>query len=261
MEIAENRMLEDNYLLEGMVTKFSGIPFDSDHPYDYNEARRLIKLAMDELRCNSVLTENLGMNPKSGRGAITGKGRTSVWDFLAIEPKLYENIFTKSPHLTLSVHFDGVEAGITLPNGLRTQYRKNLISSDYQHFLNVMEQTATNLNRSLGSVEGAVPRMYAVQRRYNHGQKGESTIDARVSFDLRTAIGKSLGDRHPVKKQPEWLEASYEAFKNKRSNLQMGIGAFFPYASCPSVHSAKILDHVAAAWLACRPILRVVIGN
>lgn len=59
MEILESDLIEQGKLKEGAVTTFSGIPFDSEHPYSYLEAKRLLKLAMDKLRGNSKLKREL----------------------------------------------------------------------------------------------------------------------------------------------------------------------------------------------------------
>lgn len=39
MEIAESKWSADGYLKEGTLTVFSGIPFNEDNPYNYNEAK------------------------------------------------------------------------------------------------------------------------------------------------------------------------------------------------------------------------------
>ena len=48
-------MVDDGYLLEGTLTTFTGIPFDADYPYDYFEAKRLLRLLMLELRADARL--------------------------------------------------------------------------------------------------------------------------------------------------------------------------------------------------------------
>ena len=74
-EIAEVKFAEKEYLREGTLTKFSGIPFDKTNTYNYPEAKRVLKLAMDELKGRKDLIKTLRMDPKnSGRGMITGKG-------------------------------------------------------------------------------------------------------------------------------------------------------------------------------------------
>jgi len=57
MEILEVKLTNDGYLKEGILTVFSGIPFTEDSPYNYPEAKRLIKLAMEDLRRCKVLVK------------------------------------------------------------------------------------------------------------------------------------------------------------------------------------------------------------
>jgi hypothetical protein len=77
MEILEQKMVRDNYLREGTLTVFSGIPFGTEEPYNYFEAKRLLRLAMDELRKRGDLKKQLRMDSESkGRSAITGRAGT-----------------------------------------------------------------------------------------------------------------------------------------------------------------------------------------
>lgn len=104
MEVAESKWPDDKYLLEGTLTKFSGIPFTDDNPYNYPEAKRLIRLLMDELRKNTDLKRHLGMDPAGqGRGMITGKGANVVWDFLRLKGFGHEKDFIRTAHLTLGI--------------------------------------------------------------------------------------------------------------------------------------------------------------
>jgi hypothetical protein len=95
-----------------------------------------------------------------------------------------------------------------------------------------------------------------VQRHYL-SQRSPPVHDARLVFDLRTAV-KSRPSR--VKQQPQWLEASYEALARKRSNLQLGIGAILPYED-GSLHSKGILDAIAAVWIACDPWINSILNG
>jgi hypothetical protein len=83
LEIAEAKLVDTQQFLEGTLTMFAGFPFGVDHPFTYLEAKRVLGLAMGELRSRRDLLEHLGMNPKApGRSAITGRQRDVVWDLL-----------------------------------------------------------------------------------------------------------------------------------------------------------------------------------
>lgn len=258
MEITEGKLSEEGYLSQGTLTKFSGIQFREDEPYNYREAKRLINLAMAELRHDKRLVRELGMNPSSpGRGAITGKGGAAVWDFLRIDGRA-DGVFTKSPHLTLAIEFNRVLAIVTIPNSIKTSSRRNLIRLGYKGFQELLEEVNNDLMRRLGKVQGSTPWVLVAQRRYP-SQRAAAIIDASLEFDLRTALPQAKGAGGKVKIQPQWLAATYEALSKKRSNLQLAVGASFPYLRCPATTRKEIIEHIASTWLACRPLLRVLL--
>jgi hypothetical protein len=63
MEVAEARMTADGYLGDKPLTEFDGIPFGPDHPYTYREAKRVLKLAMDELQNRPDLNTTAQLRP------------------------------------------------------------------------------------------------------------------------------------------------------------------------------------------------------
>ena len=256
--IAENRLVEEGYLKEGTLTTFSGIPFRKGEPYNYPEAKRLIRLAMDELRKNRALICELGMNPRgTGRGSITGQDGVSVWDFLRLKNSKQNKPFTNYPHLTLSIETDRILAIVTVPHGIETEMRRNLLELEYDGFQDLLANVNLRLLRALRKAPGASPWVIVVQRRYPT-QRAQAILDARIEYDLRTASPeKQKGSK--VRPQPQWLKATYDALCKKRSNLQVAVGAIFPYTTCPATKNQKIVDHVANIWLACKPLLDVML--
>ena len=245
---------------EGSLTVFSGIPFGSDEPYNYPEAKRILKLAMDELRGRKDLARILRMNPNAeGRGAITGRDALLVWDFLRLKDAESGKTHTSYPHLSVGIHYDYVLAMITVPHAINAQYRRNLLDLGADGFIGLMGDINSNLIKSVRKARGAVPWIDVVQRRYP-SQRAVPFMDATIRFDLRTAFDRPKG-RDPVKTQPQWLEAIWSAFSQKRSNLQLGIGARFPYGTCPMTRKPEILDYIAEAWIACKPLLDVMRGH
>jgi hypothetical protein len=119
-----------------------------------------------------------------------------------------------------------------------------------------MLRVTDTLQTALGSVKGAAPMVQILQRHYP-SQRARSITDALLRFDPLTAIAPCGRTRTVVKFQPQWLRATYDALRARRSNLQFQIGAQFPYATCPVVHSRQIIDSITKVWLACRPIIDV----
>jgi len=260
MEVLETKLVAEDYLREGTLTVFAGIPFGKDNPYNYHEAKRLLRLAMDELRKRSDLRRELGLDPEGkGRPAITGQEGTSVWDFLRLVDSRDAEKFTEFPHLTLSIQHEQLLAMVTVPHGIRREFRKNLLTGGWKGFCELFEKLLDNFSESLGGIEGAAPWVEMLQRKYP-SQKAEPIIAARLQFDLRTGFEERTRWRPPVKRQPQWLEAAYEALSKKNSNLQLGVGAIFRYEWCPAVHTPEVLNLVAKVWLACRPLIRTMLN-
>lgn len=257
LEVAESKWAVDGYLKEGALTVFSGVPFSDDNPYNYPEAKRLIKLIMDELRDRKDLKRKLGMNPDAlGRGAITGRDGVSVWDFLRIKESNDEEPFTKYPHLTLGLERDRISTAITVPHGIKTNFRRNIVDLGFEGFCGLIAEINMNLHKVLSNAKGAAPWVVVVQRRYP-SQRSAPIVDARLEYDIRTAF--SSRRNQPVKVQHEWLKATYEALAKKRSNLQVTVGAIFPYRTCAETKSPGILDYIGNTWIACKPLLDVVL--
>ena len=233
---------------------FAGIPFGKDEPYTYLNAKRLLGLAMDELRMREDLRCELGMNPKEkGRSAITGRDSNAIWDFLRLTDSNEAENFTEFPHLTFSVKQEQLQAQVTIPNGIRPKFRRNLLANGCEGFRELFYEVLREFESRLGTVEGAVPWVEMLQRRYP-AQRAEPLVNARLEFDLRTGFDGAWVPE--VKQQPQWLRAAFDSFSDKNSNLQIGVGGVFPYDRCPATRTRDILDHVASAWLACKPLIK-----
>lgn len=162
LEIAEAKLIDTQQFVEGTLTQFSGFPFGLDHPFTYLEGKRVLSLALGELRGNRHLREVLGMNPKApGRPAITGRQGDAVWDFLSLSRASEAESFTKYPHLTLGIVANAVEAMVTVPNSVNSTMRRNLINLGEQGFEALTLEILANMKPLLRSHKGGntmVPR-------------------------------------------------------------------------------------------------------
>ncbi len=259
LEALEAKLLNEGYLNEGALTVFTGVPFKKDNPYSYFEAKRLIKLAMEELRARHDLQRDLGTNgDRPGRTAITGRGSPHVWDFLWLADAKETESFTEFPHPGLGIHREYLNALLIVPNGIRAEFRRNLLDGGVDGFHALFKSVLAGFSELLGSVEGAIPWVEIVQRRYP-SQRSEPFVDAKLEFDLRTGFDPSYRWEKSAKKQTEWIDATYLALSNRSSNLQLAVGAKFPYEQCPIVNSREILNCIANAWLSCLPLKQKMI--
>ena len=251
LEIAEAKLVDSQQFVEGTLTQFSGFPFGHDHPFTYLEGKRVLGLALGELRGNRNLRKVLGMNPKApGRPAITGRQADAVWDFLSLSSASKAENFTKDPHLTLGIVAGAVEAMVTVPNSVNSAMRRNLINLGEQGFEALTLAILRNMKPLLSSHKGATPWFRGVQRRYP-SQRATPFVDARIDFDLRTV--SSAG---PPKAQPRWLSAAYGSFVDKKAtNYQIQMGVIFRYERCPEIRKEDAISLVASSWLSCKPLV------
>jgi hypothetical protein len=259
LETAESRLTSEGYLREGTLTEFNGFDFDDDNPFSYPEAKRLLKLAMDELRGNKRLLGEMGIDPIApGRGAITGKSATGVWDLLRLKHFDASEKHTSQPHLTLALRRDHVSSMLTLPNSMQPRLRRNLVGLREEGFFSVISEVNSNLDRVIRKAKtpGAIPRFHIAQRHFST-RRAKANIDGEMQVDLRTTFPST---RARTKFQPQWLAAAYALIANKNSNLECQIGTLFPSDSCQSqLHNAKILDAIAESWIATKPLLDAIL--
>lgn len=253
MEILEAQMVEDGYLREGALTEFRGIPFGRDYPYSYLEAKRLLVLAMDELRVDPALAKQLGVDPNNpGRGAITGKAAPGVWDYLGLKAHRKFTAHTHFPHLTLYMTSRNMEIVVTVPNAVDRRVRKALLGESMAEFSSQLKDVCSRLDKLTRTVKGlraAKPWMEIRQRHYP-SQRSEPILDGELNFDLRAAIGRTRG----VKNQPQWLAAGYELLSHKQSNIQWSVGLNVPYDRCPALKGRGALRVISGAWMALKPL-------
>ncbi len=256
MKVAEARMITDGYLKKGTLTVFSGIPFNEKTPYNYREAKRVLGLAMDQLRKREDLRKKLGVDlGGKGRPAITGKEGSAVWDFLWLRKAKGESRFEKYPHLALEIHREHAGAMISLPNGMDSSFRRNLVGLSRKEFTNLILDIEFRWSKTMQK-SGAIPWMYVLQRHFPT-RKASPVVDGRIDFDLRTLLIEKKGSKIIV--QEEWVEAVYRLIVKRRGNVQAGIGAIFPYGKCQNIGTPGAIDLFVETWIACKPLLDAVL--
>jgi hypothetical protein len=254
LRVAEVRLAQEGYLTEGTLTMFDGFQFSAENPYSYGEAKRLLKLALAELRKDSALRA-LGMDPKAqGRPAITGRSGSAVWDFLSLADRPTRGSFTSYPHLTLAVHDDHLEVAITIPNGVIRAVRRRLIDLGAEGLIELNAQILKRARRILSL--GGRFEAYALQRHYV-SQRSQATIDARMTFDLQTSQPRGVGR---VKRQAEWVSLFAELLRVKRANIQFGYWVSLPWGT-KGLDSRDSLNLIAESWCAMEPLIDRVRGK
>jgi hypothetical protein len=261
LEVAEMRMAASGYLTEGTLTEFSGVPFGPKHPYNYPEAKRALVLLTKELRKRKALARELHADlTAKGRPAITGESGGYVWDFLRLDGRPNGG-FTKAPHLTVSLRQEEVWAMLCLSNAMGGSYRARVRELGAQGFIDLLGEVGLRCEKLLREAEGFQPRVEVLQRRYPT-QRSEAIVDGRIEADLRTLLDPAeRSSNAAIRAQPLWATTAYDILTQRRGNVQLGIGVAFPYRRCSAVQSPGLVDHVAAAWIACRPAVDLVFGR
>ena len=247
LEVMEARLTDSGQMDSGTLTAFNGFRFGDGNAFSYLEGKRVLHLAINELRGRPDL-DAIGVDrERPGRKAI--RGQAQVWDYLAFAASDEKKGFTANPHLSLVVDGAGVRAMVTLPDQARVS-RRRLTGLAANDFRGLIDQVADNMRPVLASCPGMEPRLRAVQRHWIN-QARPPFVDAEVDVDLRTRRRVS----EAVKAQPEWIDSVFEVLCNKNSNVEVQVGARFPYGTCEAIRLPEAVDHVAAAWIACKPYL------
>jgi hypothetical protein len=134
--------------------------------------------------------------------------------------------------------------------------RGKLLGRDYEEF----EQQILTVTRSIqrvSSKRGGVDPFISLLQRHYLSQKSPGIVDALIKFNPLTS--KSSSRSGQVKRQPQWLHATYDALRHRRSNLQFQIGADLSYAECHSVRTKAVVDVATDIWVACKPIIDVML--
>ena len=256
--VAENKMVEEEYLKDGSITEFTGIHFNDENPYSYREGKRQLKLLMSKIRQNKILEKELNVDLQSkGRGGIK-KG--NVWDFISFKSISKINSFTEAPHLTLGIAPDYVSCDLTIPYQIKGITKKRFYNLSWEKYKEIFYKVALNYKKHFGNSEGFKPRIILGQRRYP-SQSSPAIHDAVLDFDIRTAFdGLSSALKPTQKKQEEWLKTVFEINNNKKSNIQFQVGACF-YFNKHTLIDDKDADQVMIkSYLSCKPLTDHLFG-
>ena len=255
MEIADSKHADSEYLREGTLTKFSGVPFDKEHPYSYLEAKRLLKLLMGEIRKRKILSKELHLDLAApGASAIKGKDADWVWDFLLFQD-VGDEKFTQRPHVTFSFQRDRLVVHLTLPHALKATHKEKF--RDFANFQNTINKFVNQLCSSkvlTRNVDGVVSYASILQRHYLH--RTQPIHDATLEFDLASATTSTA--KSEVKKNSHWLETMHEVFfMPKKPNIQVAIGVSFVYGHCGYLtKSGTLIEKIEQTLLAMSPLIK-----
>ena len=231
---------------------FDGFRFGDDRPYTDDEGKRVLLSATTDLRARDDLRRELRIDRDSGKSKIT-KGQTSVWDAIKFQDAPSDKAFNRFPHLTLGVNSEAVSAYVTLPNGAPARMRESLLDGDIRK---VVGAVLERMRPEMDLCAGMKPRLQLRHRKWPKGIGGVCVYIAHHDFDLRSLKGDPGAG---IESRPYGITAVSIALRKKKkskANLELRIGASFPYRTCPAMREPGALDHLVAAWIACKPFIR-----
>ena len=215
--------------------QFPGFSRTGDYEAQVDRAMALLGRRRD-------LQGRLQIRPEPAR-----KLSTDGWSVFGFRGSL--GAFNESPHLLLHVGCEGVGARVILPNKVGGGPWTRLRSRNLAHLL---APVSRDMVPATADCPGMEVRLILKQRHWAT-RRGPSFRDAHMDVDLRTLRGDPASG---VKRQPEWVGAAQHVMANKSSNLELQVGATFPYDRCPAISTPDALDHVAAAWIGCRSFIK-----
>jgi len=245
--IAEQRMVDDGYLLEGTLTTFTGIPFDADYPYDYFEAKRLLRLLMLELRADARL-DAVGVHRAWERRAIKDRAH-GVWDALPLDAETAGSELSH-PHFSLVLQRARAIAHLTWPNGMAGNARRRVRQAGFSAFESAIEAFVEGIGPLIAEDAGCVPFISVLQR-HSRLRGTEPVRDAVLEFDPRTSVGHG-----GIKRLSVWLRTAFDAYITPGdANVQLEIGLAFTYGASVAARAPTFADALVRTFLATRPLL------
>jgi hypothetical protein len=256
-EVLEAQMVNDNSIGDRALTRFNGVPFNADHPYNYPEAKRLLRILRTKILRDRSLCKRLGIDfDAAGRIAITDG--SVVWDYFSLRDHPKGTGFTFFPHMTFAIGPDSAAALITVPNAVRRDILAAIRMASEAELQDAVAAFLTVLARGSKRMNNARPTIILMQRRFK--ARRFALHDATLNFDLRTALEskKRRADSTRPKYQPEWLKLVRGVIERKHSNLEFQIGCEFDYDTCAAIRDPDAEVLFVGAWQAARAFFKSI---
>ncbi|MBI4331146.1 MAG: PD-(D/E)XK nuclease family protein [Chloroflexi bacterium] len=231
LQLTEEQLLESKSM-EGTITKFCGIPFGKDTPYEEVQAKNLLRRLTQFLRRSEEL-KNANAYPNM---ESEPSGRIAAWengacDFIKLESGVTNKV--NCLHITVVITAAQVDFQLTVPNavGNKTYWHRVMDAKldDWQKMLGEIVRNASELTKSPNQKrpKGPQPHLRILQRHFDH--QGADAIDDGVLF---FALGAVAGGAPGVKVVPAWiniLPGLISQVRAVRANTQLDVGISYIY--------------------------------
>ncbi len=239
---------------EKTLTRFTGVPFGVDVPYNDAEARVVLRSLMRGLRDQLASSRVLELAADHAQKPLTGTWDVLPLKFAGLDP------FTRHPHLTVFIHGDETGIEVTLPNDAGEYWRRLCAASD-ERLVTALHEVAVRISSHRAPIERGLtePRLVLeVVQRHFHARRLE-VEDGKLRFDLDTLFAR---DKTGVRMVPAWLPAlRLITSQHRRANMQLELLALFPFSEQSVSHGPDFIATAAAVAEAMEPFLRLLTGS
>lgn len=241
------------------LTKFTGVPFTRDHPFNEPEARVVLRALMRDVRPRLAQSRVLPpIDSNVRRDSLSG-----AWDVVGFAFASGAN-FTAVPHITVDLAPEGTWIQLTLPNAAHPKYWRRVREASQDQLAEVFARVNERIKPIAREVRHGIrePRLVLDLLQRHFYTRRDAVHDAEMFFDI-----EALGfDADPlgasVKQVPAWLTAIHALLgQSGRANFQLELQARFPLLDGSVCHQTSFVDVLVQSAEAFEPFLALLRGD
>jgi hypothetical protein len=260
VRIAEARLMAKGY--DGPpLTKFTGIPFSDNHPYNINEAKVLLRALTGELRRKLSRSNILRINPNIRRPAI-GSTSDVVWEVFGLAAASPNEVFTKHPHLTVVIGPHETVIHITVPNNADRSYWDRIATVSEQDLFSVLAAVTARVRPMRRFLKKGVwePQLTIdVHQRHFYARRRPFS-DGRLTFRLDTLLPKDRRIDSGVRTVPKWLTALHTILsQSSKANFELTLKVTYALEAGSVAGRSELVNEMRRAAEALAPFATFIL--
>lgn len=260
------RIVEAQLVAEGHdippLTRFDGITFGPDHPFDPLEAKAMLRALLKELRRTLADEAKVPINPHIKRGTIPATG--TVWDVIGFGFAPSGDSFYMHPHLSIGISRDEATISLILPHSAEVSYWEPLRRASEPRLSELMTQLLEEvrpLRKDLGGGRTEPEVVLETYQRHFHARR-EGIVDGRIRFAIDAVLPRPRKVNLHVKTVPVWLSAFRLVLESAReANFEVLVKVGFPLSNGSASRESRLIQHMARAAEALYPVALFLRGK
>jgi len=252
MHIVEDQLICKGKAVEPL-TKFLGIPFDSNHEFVELSARSHLRALMRELRPRLEASDALPISREIARKPITGP-----WDVVGFRFAAPNEVFTEHPHITVFVEPEGCGIQLTLPNNAKTGYWRRMRKRGSDELLRVFREVAERIGPQRPLPQGFwEPSLGVYLEQVHFYARRRPTSDGKLTFDLNAILSdQPQANVRPVSAWLSTLSCMLPA--TTQANFELALKVKYPYVAGSACRDAGFVDVLVRDAEALQPFLALL---